>query len=169
MPDVPPIPRALAERARAAVRGSPTALPEKMRACFLRDRPIEVRPVDAVDEFERRAAPRRTSVWFRAVGTLPDDPALHQCVLAYASDMTLLDTSTLPHAIVWCERARSRSRASTTRCGSTARSAPTTGCSTRRRARAPSGARGFNRGSVFTRAGELVASVAQEGLIRLRS
>ncbi len=150
-------------RARVADR-----LPEKMRASFLRDRPIEVRPIDPVDEFDPKPRPPHQNVWFKAVDTLPDDRALHQCVLAYASDLTLLDNSTLPHAINWwSEKFQTASldhamwfhrpfRADEWLLY--AQDSPSA-----------SGARGFNRGSVFTRAGELVASVTQEGLIRLRS
>jgi acyl-CoA thioesterase-2 len=150
-------------RARVADR-----LPEKMRASFLRDRPIEVRPIDPVDEFDPKPRPPRQNVWFRAVDTLPDDRALHQCVLAYASDLTLLDNSTLPHAINWwSEKFQTASLDHAMWFHRPFRAdqwllyvqdSPSA-----------SGARGFNRGSVFTRGGELVASVTQEGLIRLRS
>ena len=76
-------------------------IPEKFRSSFLRARPIEVRPIDPIDEFAPDKRPPFQNVWFRAVDTLPDERALHQCVLAYASDLTLLDTSALPHAISW--------------------------------------------------------------------
>ena len=66
---------------------------------LVRDRPIESRPVE--DPHWLEPAPREPTqdVWIRANGTLPDDPLLHACVVAYASDLTLLDTATLPHAI----------------------------------------------------------------------
>ena len=103
----------------------------------------------------------------RATGTLPDDRALQQCVLAYASDMTLLDTSLLPHGIGWFDKHLQMAsidhamwfhrpfradqwllyvQDSPVACG----------------------ARGFNRGLIYTADGTLVASVAQEGLARLR-
>ena len=67
-----------------------------------RERPIDSRPVERcrswLDPGPR--ASREQDVWIRANGTLPDDPLLHACVVAYASDLTLLDTAMLPHAIV---------------------------------------------------------------------
>ena len=165
MPDVP-APETLAtelERRRAIA----DRLPEPMRSSFVRERAIEVRPVAPNDEFDPVVREPAHNVWFRAVGTLPDDPALHQCVLAYASDLTLLDTSMLPHAISWwSEKLQTASidhamwfhrpfRADEWLLY--AQDSPSA-----------SGARGFNRGSVFTRDGRLVASVAQEGLIRRR-
>jgi acyl-CoA thioesterase-2 len=65
-------------------------VPEHVRPWFLRPRPIEFRPVDPVNRFADLKHPPRQTLWFRAVGPLPDETALHQCVLAYASDMTLL-------------------------------------------------------------------------------
>jgi acyl-CoA thioesterase-2 len=165
MPDVPGpegLPNEVELREKHAHR-----IPEKFRSSFLRPRPIEVRPIDPIDEFAPEKRPPFQNVWFRAVDTLPDDRALHQCVLAYASDLTLLDTSALPHAISWwSERLQTASldhamwfhrqfRADEWLLY--AQDSPRA-----------AGARGFNRGSIFTRAGELVASVAQEGLIRLR-
>ncbi len=140
-------------------------MPDPVRAYYERERPIELRPV----EYERYAArtPMKPAfnVWIRATGRLPDDPAIHQAVLAYASDMTLLDSALVAHgrtvfdrsiqgasldhalwfhrpfrADEWLLYAQDRPSAS--------------------------GARGFSRGSIFTRDGVLVASVAQEGLIR---
>ena len=69
----------------------------------------------------------RFHVWIRTTERLPDDPAIHQCVLAYASDMTLLDASLAPHGRTLFERSSWRP-ASTMLCGCTGRSAPTTGC-----------------------------------------
>src|SRR5690242_10956562 len=68
-------------------------VPEHVRPWFMRPRPIEFRPVDPVNRFAELKHPPRQTLWFRAVGPLPDATPLHQCVLAYASDMTLLDTS----------------------------------------------------------------------------
>ena len=66
-------------------------------ALYERDRPIELRPVefDAISASESRTA--ASTCGSAPTGTLPDDPAIHQCVLAYASDMTLLDSALLPH------------------------------------------------------------------------
>jgi hypothetical protein len=88
-------------------------------------------------------------------------------VLAYLSDMTLLDTATFAHGRAIFDPI-SRRRASTTPCGSTAAMRSTTGCSTRRTARRPRVRAAFTRGALFARDGTLIASVAQEGLIRLK-
>ena len=147
--------------------GSRPAMPDLVRAYFNRERPIEVKPV----EFDRYASgqPRdpKFHVWIRATGRLPDDPVIHQCVLAYASDMTLLDSSLIPHGgtvfqptiqaasldhALWIHRPF---RADEWLLYS--QDSPNA-----------SGARGFSRGLIFSRDGKLVASVAQEGLIRPR-
>jgi acyl-CoA thioesterase-2 len=107
----------------------------------------------------------RQLVWIRADGTLPDEPLLHQTVIAYASDLMLLDTATLPHAIPWNDSHYVMAsldhamwfhrpfRADEWLLYS-------------QESPAAHGARGFTLGHFFTRDGVLVASVAQEGLIR---
>lgn len=142
-------------------------IPEKFRSSFLRARPIEVRPIDPIDEFAPDKRPPFLNVWFRAVDTLPDDRALHQCVLAYASDLTLLDTSALPHAISWWSEKLQTASLDHAMWFHRQFRADEWLLYAQDSPRA-AGARGFNRGSIFTREGELVASVAQEGLIRLR-
>jgi acyl-CoA thioesterase-2 len=142
-------------------------LPEHVHKWFLRARPIEIRPVDPPNRFAKGKHPPRQIVWLRAVGALPDLPALHQCVLAYASDMTLLDTSLLPHGFnlfnkdlqlasldhaIWFHRPF---RADDWLLY--VQESPSA-----------SGSRGFNRGEIYRRDGMLVASVAQESLIRVR-
>jgi acyl-CoA thioesterase-2 len=142
-------------------------VPEEYREHFLRPRPIELRMVDRNDLLRPAKRPPNQSVWVRATGALPHDPALHQCVLAYASDMTLLDTGLLPHGIAWFEnryQIASLDHAMWFH----------------RPFRADEwllyvqdspiawGARSFNRGMIFTEDGKLVASVAQEGLVRDR-
>jgi len=132
-----------------------------------RERPIEQRHVESGTFMgSHEKLPPHQRVWFRAAGQLPDSIALHQCVLAYASDYTLLDTSTLPHGYVFYE-------------GNLQAASLDHAMWFHRRFRADewllyvqdspaaAGARGFNRGSVFSVDGELVASVAQEGLIRV--
>ncbi len=164
MPDVPG-PEELASelelRRRIAER-----IPESWRHIFLRERPIETRPVEPLNEFEPEKRPPLQHVWFKAVGALPDDLGLHQCVLAYASDLTLLDTSMLPHGVSFMQQnfqAASLDHAMWFHRDFRAdewllytQDSPSA-----------SGARGFNRGSVFTRDGKLVASATQEGLVRL--
>jgi acyl-CoA thioesterase-2 len=143
-------------------------IPEQFRATFLRERPIEVRPIEPIDEFAPEKRPPFQKVWFRAVDALPDDRALHQCVLAYASDLTLLDTSNLPHGVSWWSEKFQTASLDHAMWFHRPFRADEWLLYAQDSPRA-SGARGFNRGSVFTRAGELVASVTQEGLIRLRS
>jgi acyl-CoA thioesterase-2 len=143
-------------------------LPEEQRRWFTQPRPIEVRPVDDDDDvLNPPKRPPFQHVWLKASGEIPPALSLHQCVLAYASDMTLLDTCLRPHGISWFSgRLQSASldhamwfhhpfRADEWLLY--AQDSPVA-----------SGGRGFNRGSLFTREGKLVASVAQEGLIRLR-
>ncbi len=144
-------------------------LPEKVREHFTRPNPIEVRPVERADDLinPAKTAPHQ-NVWIKANGTMPSELAMHQCVLAYASDMTLLDTCLLPHGVSWFSgRLQSASLDHAMWFHHPfrvddwllyAQDSPSA-----------AGARGFNRGSLFTREGKLVASVAQEGLIRLRS
>ena len=143
-------------------------LPEEYREHFLRKRPIELRPVGREDIFHPEAGPPQQSIWMRATGPLPAEVGLQQCVLAYASDMTLLDTALIPHGIGWFDRRlqiasidhamwfHRRFRADEWLLY--AQDSPSA-----------SGARGFTRGLIFAADGTLVASVAQEGLLRLRS
>lgn len=140
-------------------------LPEEVRQWLTRERPIEVRSVGAGSPFDRTRRPPRQLVWIRARGRLPDSLLLHQCVVAYASDMTLLDTITMPHGIVWAD-------------GRYAMASLDHAMWFHRPFRADEwllyaqespiahGARGFATGRLFTRDGKLVVSVAQEGLIR---
>lgn len=140
---------------------------EQQRNLFLRPRPIEMRTAGPLHWMNREPAPPRALSWFRTVAPLPDDPALHRAVIAYASDYTLLGTAALPHGLSWFR-------------------GELTGASLdhaiwfHRDARADEwllyatdspwsgGGRGYNRGRIFDRAGNLVASVAQEGMMRRR-
>ena len=143
-------------------------LPENMRSYWERERPIEMRPVDVSRYFAREPRPPEQYVWMRATGSLPNDFPLHQCVLAYASDFSLLDTALIAHGklmfdkdiqlasldhALWFHRPF---RADDWLLY--AQDSPN-----------GHGSRGFCRGSIFTRGGELVASVAQEGLMRRRT
>ncbi|MGH6876672.1 MAG: acyl-CoA thioesterase [Rhizomicrobium sp.] len=143
-------------------------VPAEYRDRFLSKRAIEVRHLDGEEIFGPNRRPPHLAVWVRATGALPPDPALHQCVLAYASDLTLLETSLLPHGIGWFERRlqiASLDHAMWFHRPFRAdewllyvQDSPSA-----------SGARSFNRGLVYRADGTLVASVAQEGLIRMRS
>jgi acyl-CoA thioesterase-2 len=143
-------------------------LPESMRSYWERERPIELRPVDLSRYFAREPRPPEQYVWMRATGPLPDDFPLHQCVLAYASDFSLLDTALIAHGklmfdkdiqlasldhALWFHRPFRADEWLLY-----AQDSPS-----------GFGARGYCRGSVFTRDGLLVASVAQEGLMRPRT
>jgi len=142
-------------------------LPENMRSYWERERPIELRPVDVSRYFARERRPPEQHVWMRATGALPNDLPLHQCVLAYASDFSLLDTALIAHGklmfdkdlqlasldhALWFHRPFRADEWLLY-----AQDSPNS-----------HGSRGFCRGSIFTRDGELVASVAQEGLMRQR-
>ena len=128
-------------------------------------KPIEVRVVDQMNPFDPKPMPPVKHLWFRAIDALPDDPAVHRYILAYASDFHLVSTALYPHGktfwspdmqvasldhAIWFHRdfrmddwllhvIRSPSA---------------------------SGGRGLNFGSIYTRDGKLVASVAQEGVMR---
>src|SRR5689334_23221457 len=95
MPEVPP-PEALPSEEELRDTILKTA-PEPIRRYWERERPIEIRPVDLRHYMSRDGLDPRQSVWIRATGRLPDDPEIHRAVLAYASDMTLLDTSLFYH------------------------------------------------------------------------
>jgi acyl-CoA thioesterase II len=150
------------------VRQRAHLLPEELRAIYTQDRPIDFRPVDPVDPFAPERREPGKFVWFRAEGKLLPDATMHQAVLAYASDYGLLTTALLPHALSL--RSPGLQAASLDHCLwfhrpfradewlLYAMDSPTAG-----------GARGFTRGSIFSRDGGLVASVAQEGLLRMRS
>jgi acyl-CoA thioesterase-2 len=165
MPAVPP-PDALPSEAALKERVLPM-MPEPVRRYYERERPIELRPVEMRRYAGEKLEDGKFHVWIRATGRLPDDPAIHQCVLAYASDMTLLDAALVPHGrtlfdqdfmaasldhALWLHRPF--------RADDWLLYAQDT----------PSlqGARGFSRGLIFARDGTLVASVAQEGLVRQR-
>ena len=147
---------------------APPDLPEEMRKWLQRPRPIEIRPVEAIDYFHPEKRPPHQRVWIRADGKLPDDLMLHQCVVAYASDMTLLDTTILPHGISWFDQRFQMASLDHAMWFHRpfraddwllyAQESPSA-----------SGARGFTQGRLFSRDGMLVVSVVQEGLIGLRA
>jgi acyl-CoA thioesterase-2 len=143
-------------------------IPEAHRERWLRERPIETRPVEAINYLEPEVREPVRHLWIRTSHTVPDDPAIHRWLLAYASDFALLGTALLPHRVpfmghgmlvasldhaMWFHRD----------CKVDdwllyAMDSPSA-----------SNAVGFNRGSIFNRDGVMVASVAQEALIRRRA
>lgn len=165
MPDVPPPENLPSEQ---ELRDSfIKQLPDNIRNYWERERPIELRPVDMSRYLSREKLKPVQHVWMRANGKLPDELPLHQCVLAYASDFTLLDTALIAHGkmmfdkdiqmasldhALWLHRPF---RADDWLLYS--QDSPSA-----------HGARGFCRGSIYTRDGLLIASTAQEGLTRRR-
>ncbi|MBV6288664.1 acyl-CoA thioesterase II [Pseudomonas aegrilactucae] len=142
-------------------------LPEHIRDKLLCAKPIEVRPVTEKDPFNPKPGDPVKYVWFRADGNLPDSQALHKYMLAYASDFGLLTTALMPHGkSVWHRDMQLASLDHALWFHGNLRAddwllyamdSPWAG-----------NARGFSRGSIFNRAGQLVASSCQEGLIRQR-
>lgn len=165
MPEAPPPESLPTEQERLAEHAA--KLPEMLRQRALAERPFETRPVRFDDPTAPSVRPPRRMMWLRARGALPDDPALHAYLLAYASDFAFVTTALLPHGVTWM----------------------TPGMQVASLDHAmwfhrplrvdewllydmesPSahGARGLARGRIFTRGGALVAETAQEGLIRKR-
>lgn len=165
MPSVPP-PESLADSSAPPAQQL-ARLPERVRRFFEQPRPFEFRMVQSIDYLHPQPTAPERQIWFRAVDALGDDEMLHRRLLAYVSDFFLLDTATLPHGTsflkptlvmasidhaLWFHR--------TLRVDDWllyAMESPSA-----------SGARGFARASVFARDGRLVASAAQEGLVRTR-
>jgi acyl-CoA thioesterase-2 len=165
MPDVPK-PDELPTEAEFKKRITPL-MPEAVRRYYERERPIELRPVEYNRYAGEKLAGDRFHVWVRTTGRLPDEPAIHQCVLAYASDMTLLDAALIAHGrtvlsddimaasldhAMWFHRPFRADEWLLY-----AQDSPSL-----------AGSRGFARGLIFASDGTLVASVAQEGLLRER-
>lgn len=147
-------------------RDLPDGVPMKLRRFLTEKRPFEFRPVRPINFTQREKLPPETYVWIRAVDELPDDPVLHQNLLAYVSDYELLGASTLPHELsyaadnvimasldhaLWFHR-----RLRIDQWHLYAIDSPNA-----------SGARGFSRGQFFAEDGSLVASSSQEGLVRV--
>jgi acyl-CoA thioesterase-2 len=141
--------------------------PEEFQAALGTGSAIQIRQVDPVDLLNPEKMAPSQLCWMRTREKLPDDHRLHQCVLAYLSDWSLLDTATRPHGVsylhdnvqmasldhaMWFHRPFRADEWLLY-----AQDSP-----------AASGARGFNRGLIYNEAGDLVASATQEGLMRLR-
>jgi len=164
MPKVPP-PEDLAPMTKPSPEEM-AKLPEKLQRWLRIERPFEFRPVQKYNPLTPVASEPVRQIWMRAVDKLPADTTLHQCMLAYISDYWLLDTSTMPHGSSFLR-------------GNLVMASIDHAIWFHRPARvdewllysldspSSSGARGFARGSFYTRDGVLAASTAQEGLIRL--
>ena len=150
---------------RAQAEALAKTLPAEQARQILRPRPIDLRSATPSARGEK-AAPIN-NIWMRAKAPVPANAPLHQAILAYASDMALLGTAMRPHGVWWHTpglQSASLDHAIWFHRPSNfndwhlyAQDTPS-----------GSGARGFIRGQLFTRDGTLVASVAQEGLIRVR-
>lgn len=161
MPDVPP------------PEGLPT-LQERLREMYgdrvperiIRERPIDIRWCDPPPGWRpKKGGQARGMVWMRADGRLPDDESVHAAVLVYATDFTLTETVMRPHGVHWLDKGvmtasldhcvwlHGRVRAD--EWWLYVQDSPAAG-----------GARGLARGSIYDQAGRLVASVAQEVLLR---
>jgi acyl-CoA thioesterase-2 len=165
MPTVTPAARLAPEIEH--IRARAHEIPESVRDVLTQDRPFDFRLVD-IDPFDEAPREPVRHMWLCAIGDMPDDTLSHQAALAYASDYGILATTVQPHGLgirspalqaatldhsIWFHRPF---RADDWMLY--AMDSP-----------AAAGARGFARGSIYTREGVLVASVAQEGLIRLRT
>ena len=166
MPDVPPPEDLTPEEVLSPYLAQ--ALTKENREKMLRAKAIETRPVQVLDPLNPEIGEPVKHVWFKPAGQLPQSPAIHKYLLAYISDFSLLTTSLIPHgATIWQPHMQVASidhsiwfhedvclddwLLYTT-------DSPWAGNS-----------RGYARGSIYTRDGRLVTSVAQEGLIRTRS
>ncbi|MDG1470665.1 MAG: acyl-CoA thioesterase II [Ascidiaceihabitans sp.] len=140
-------------------------IPEKFRKEFLRQRPIDIREVAPRDFFEPTKMDDVNHLWFRMSAAAGSSPQMQHCLLAYASDMNLLGSSLRPHGVTWVKgevMMASLDHAMWFHAPAQFQDwhlytmdSPWSG-----------GARGFNRGAIYDRHGTLIASTAQEGLIR---
>ncbi len=142
-------------------------LPDEMREKFLREKPIEIRPIQPYNWFKPEKTNSRCQIWLKANGDLPNDLRVHTEMLAYASDFHFLPTALLPHGVshllpnfqiatvdhaMWFHRPF-RLDEWLLYCMDSP---------------SASNGRGLVRGQIFNQQGELVASTMQEGVIRQR-
>jgi acyl-CoA thioesterase II len=166
LPDVPP-PEGLRSELDLIRDRIDSIPPGPLRAVLTQDRPLDIRPLDPADPFDPEPREPRRRFWVRSVGDVGDDPVNHQAVLAYASDYGLLGSALRPHGLsVQSPEVMVASLDHAIWFHAPFRidewllydmESPVAG-----------GARAFTRGAFYTRSGTLVASVAQEGLVRLR-
>jgi len=164
--DVPP-PEALKTQ-HELLQDDGVDVPDVVRRFWAHDRPLEIKPVNVEHYRTRERLAPRQYVWVRVIGAVPDDAGLRAAILAYLSDMTLLDTANFAHGrrgfdpdlqmasldhAMWFHRPHALDDWLLY-----AQDSPNT-----------IGSRGLSRGFLYGRDGRLIASVAQEGLIRLRT
>jgi len=165
MPDVPMPDDLPDEKERRAAIAH--LIPKKSQMRFLSERPIEIRPINPRDPIDPAPAPPISRYWVRTRKSLPDGFDRHECVLAYASDMTLAETALWPHGMSW-------------QSGRTVSASLDHSMWFHRPFRAdewllfdqssPSsfGGRGLNFGNIFAADGRLIAAMTQEGMVRRR-
>jgi acyl-CoA thioesterase II len=163
LPDVPRPDQVLDETERMKARFKDN--PEELLR-WMRDRPIEMRPINPMHFLKPEPLPAHENIWFRSRGDVGDDIVMNQAILAYASDMSLLSTAMRPHGVSWQTGMQTASLdhiiwfhrpTNFARWHLYVQDSPSA-----------SGARGFNRGAIYREDGVLIASVAQEGLMRQR-
>lgn len=166
MPDVPAPETLRSERDLAIAVAD--KLPPALRAIATAERPIEIRPVEPRNPLRPKVTEPRRHLWYRAIDALPDDAALHRYLLAYASDFSFLGTALDPHGVSWITPEMQVASLDHVmwfhrpfRFDDWLLYAVDSASA--------SGARGLVRGRFFDRHGRLVASSAQEGLIRKRA
>lgn len=166
MPEVPAPETLRSERDLAIAVAD--KLPPGLRAIATAERPIEIRPVEPRNPLRPKVTEPRRHLWYRAIDDLPDDAALHRYLLAYASDFSFLGTALDPHGVSWITPGMQVASLDHAmwfhrpfRFDDWLLYAVDSASA--------SGARGLVRGRFFDRHGRLVASSAQEGLIRKRA
>lgn len=144
-------------------------LPPVLKAAALAPRPFDMRPVEAEDDpFAPKARPPARMVWFKTVAPLPDNPALHACLLAYASDHGFITTALRPHAVTWLTPGMQVASLDHVMWFHEPLRVDEWLLHVVDSPRAHGG-RGLVRGRIFDQRGKLVASSAQEGLMRRRA
>lgn len=143
-------------------------VPEAVRKFWSRERPLEIRPVNVEHYTSTDKLPPRQNVWLRTVGPVPDDSRLQAAILAYLSDMTLLETTTFAHGRVGFDPEIQMASLDHAMWFHRPNRLDDWLLYTQDSPNAI-GSRGLARGFLYARDGTLVASTAQEGLIRLRT
>ena len=149
------------------IAGHEDKFPEPMLEWLRRERPVETRSTRLPRYLDPEPGVRKPEqiVWFRANGTLPDDPMLHDCVIAYASDLTLLDTAVMAHANSWDDdRFMIASLDHAMWFHRNVRADDW--LLYHQKSPSAQNARGLAEGYIFSRDGTLAVTVMQEGLIR---
>lgn len=164
MPNVPPPEAVESDEAQRLVFAE--RLPEHIKQLFLRERPMEIRPVQPVNMFQSESVEPVRHMWFRIKEPLTAPPAVHQALLTFCSDLSLMTTAMLPHGMsFWQPQVQSASIDHSLWFLRPCRvdewllysmDSPSA-----------AGARGFNRGTIYRQDGTMVAATAQEGLMRV--